>query len=202
MLKHLPILLAVSGSASAQDTIFTVEFDVTTDTGEIRAEYFGDLPGATTSIGTVWSDTSFELRADGAFNINTGDNNPGYFSDIIDGPAITGQSTDRLTFVGVQAIPPLGAPDTSNPLRVTGFSYDGSASSLEMELFGQNSALFVGDPSDPFGTILLYVTVDPPAGVHPLTWRVDVLIVPVPGTLSFASMAIVAATRRRKVAAS
>ncbi len=193
------LAIAVAGSAHADvDTVFTVEFDVTTSTGEIRAEYFGQLPGATTAIGTVWSNTQFELSGDGPLVIESFDVNPGYFSPIFGGPTITGNGTNLVRFVGVQPTPPIGNPDPSNPLRVTDFSYQGSPDQLRMELFGQNTALFLGDPANPFGTVVNYVLVDPPGGVSPLEWRIDVIIIPAPAALGVAPIVLVAARRRRK----
>ncbi len=193
-MKATAITIMLAGSASAQDTIFTVEFDVTTDTGEIRAEYFSDLPGATTAIGAVWSDTSFRLTGDGPIDIL--DYNPGYSSPIFQDPDIDGRGTEDLTFVGVQPASPLGTPDPSNPLWVADFSYQGSSDQLRMELFGQNTALFLGDPLSPFGTILRYIGVQTPP--PELTWRIDIVIIPAPAALGVAPIVLVAARRRRK----
>ncbi len=190
------LAIAIAGSAHADvDTVFTVEFDVTTSTGEIRAEYFGDLPGATTRIGCVWSDAWFRMTGNGPIDILAF--NPGYSSQLFGDPDIDGRGTDVLEFVGVQPTPQLGSPDGSNPLWVADFSYGGLPGELGLELLGQNSALFLGDPSEPLGTFRLYNDVNPDPRFL-LTWRVDVVIIPTPATLAVAPLILVAAHRRRK----
>lgn len=188
-------LAGVASNATAQDLVISVVQQANLSDWEISAEFFGSLPAGTTAIGAIWSDASFRVSGDGAVNFGTGWN-PGFQSALFGPPAISNDGTNTVTWVGVQAASPLGTPDASNPLFVDDFSYAGSAANLSLELFGQNSALFTGNPAEPFGTILLYRNAQNQPG--PLTFRVDIVPVPAPASAALLGLGGLAAARRRR----
>ncbi|MEO1583566.1 MAG: hypothetical protein AAFR96_03210 [Planctomycetota bacterium] len=190
-------LLAIAGSAStvaAQDLVVCVD-DLDGDgRWVVTAEYFGALPAGTNAIGAIWADSSFTIGGDGSeITIDAASANPGYTSAIFGVPAISNGPT--ATFVGLQPGGGLGAPDASNPLSVLEFDYAGDASALTFELTGQNSALFTGNPLEPFGTIALYQDVNGEAGT--LTFAVDIKI-PAPASAALLGLGGLAAARRRR----
>ena len=157
----------------------------------LQAEFLGELPSSVTAIGAIWSDVNFSLRGDAPITIT--DWSDGFFSPIFGEPNIIGNGSTEVSFVGVQVAFPLGTPDPSNPLDVIEFTYTGSILALKGELTGQNSALFTGDPAEPFGTILLYQDVRGDQG--PLS--AAFAQIPAPATLALAPLTLVAARRRR-----
>ncbi|MEO1583572.1 MAG: hypothetical protein AAFR96_03240 [Planctomycetota bacterium] len=188
-------LLAAAGTGFGQsDTIFRVIPIDDAGRWAITAEMniTADLLGGATGVAIVWADTGFELTGDGSeITIDAASANPGYTSAIFGSPDIANGPT--ATFVGVQPGGGLGSPDSSNPLRVVEFDYAGDIASLGMRLVGQNNALFLGDPRKPLGDIRLYQDIDG----NPGQLSFKIIIVPVPATLAFAPIALVAARRRR-----
>lgn len=187
-------LSGVAASASAQDLIVTVD-DLDGD-GRwfVSAEFVSALPGATTAIGTVWSDTSFVIGGDGSdITIDAASANAGYTSAIFGAPVISNGA--NASFVAVMPAAPLGAPDSSNPLSVVEFDYAGNPGDLTFNLNGQNTGLFTGDPAQPFGTILGYLDVNNNPGE--LSFRVDILI-PAPASAALLGFGGLAAVRRRR----
>ncbi len=171
----------------------------------LLATYTGSLPDASTSIGAIWADTSFVIRGNGRISIEAF--NPAYAASIFGPPRITGNDTNEVSFEGVQAGPPIGTLDPSNPLLVACFTYLGGLNAFEFEMTGQNSALFLGDPNRPFGQIELYQDVNGNPGTlshefillpFPPVVPDDACLFPAPGTLAFAPAALIAARRRRK----
>ena len=202
--------LSLTSGIAAQDMV--VEIRTTTDPElyVIQAIYNGALPAGTTAIGALWADSSFTLSGDAP--IRYVGFNPGYRSSLFGDPVIIGDGTDSTSFAGIQPPEPLGAPDGSNPLLVTAFRYSGSILSLGMDFVGQNSAFFVGNPDEPFGTFQLYQFANGDPGQ--LSFRIDFprlnqvpldpsvidFFVPTPATLALAPVALVAAHRRRRSA--
>lgn len=190
-------VVALCGATSvvhAQDLVVCVD-DIDGDgRWTVSAEFFGSLPGATTAIATIWSDTNFVIGGDGsAITIDAGATNPAYSSDLFGDPVIS--NGPSASFVGVMPVAPLGNPDSSNPLSVTEFDYFGDPSALTFALQGQNTAAFTGDPTQPFGTILNYLDVNNNPG--PLTYRVDIKI-PAPASAAVLGLGGLVAVRRRR----
>ena len=178
------LALFLAGSDSAQpDMLITVD-NVSGDQWEISAEYFGPPVGF--GHGQIWSDTGFDLNGDGS-TITITDYNPAYDTQL--GPAsVTNGPT--ATFIG-SASAFFGTPDPSNPLFVANFTYGGAFGDLELDLVGQNAAVFDNLPSP---SVLLYQ--DSFGNPGPLSW--DVRYIPAPATLALAPMALVTARRRRR----
>ncbi len=184
------LTIALAGSAAAQDTVFSVEFDITTNTGVIRAEFFGDFVLGATSLTMVWADACFQIAGDGIAPITFIDYNPAYDTSLGDAVVTNGTTA---SFVG-NSNSFFGTPDPSNPPWVADFSYSGSPSELEFSLFGTNSILLDG-PNAPFGIVVLYFGTG--LDFTPYTWISEVVIVPTPATLAVASYALIATRRRR-----
>ncbi|MEO1583567.1 MAG: hypothetical protein AAFR96_03215 [Planctomycetota bacterium] len=159
---------------------------------QLVAEFAGSVPAANTGIGAVWADASFSLSGDAPITIT--DTNPGFSSAIFGGPVITGNGSNFVEFVGLQPGGGLGTPDSSNPLVVMDFTYEGNLFALQGEVFGQNSALFLGNPLEPFGTVLLYQD----AAGDPGDLTIAFARIPAPATLAIAPLALLATGRRRK----
>ncbi len=188
---------ALAGSAAAQDMIVCLQ-PISPTRGQITAEYQGLLPAGTTSIGTMWSDTGFTLSTTSTSTFTITDWNAGYNTPLFGGPTITGNGTSTVSFAGIMPAAPIGTPDASNPLLVAEFDFEPGLSifNLSMQLTGQNSALFVGNPSEPFGTILLYQ--DAAGNPGPLTFRIDNKFPPSPGTATGLAIGAALACRRRR----
>jgi hypothetical protein len=185
-------LAGVASTATAQDLTITIA-PTGGDNWSVTAQYSGALPGAATAIDAVWSDASFNISGDAPITFGTGWN-PGFTSALFGDPAITNDGSNSVTWVGVQPGAPLGAPDASNPLFVDDFTYAGTAAGLSAELVGQNTALFSGDPLQPFGTIALYQDAQGNAGE--LTF--EIVIVPAPASAALLGLGGLAAVRRRR----
>ncbi len=192
-------LIALAGAAStatAQDMIITV-CEVTPGNWDITAEFFGSLPVDTTALGTVLSDASFRVSGDSAINFGDGWN-PSFVSSLFGPPTITNDGTTSVDWLGFSPAAPIGNPDNSNPLFIDNFTYtwSGDNDSLDLELVGQNSALFTGNPAEPFGTILQYQD----AQGNPGVLSFDVVIKPIPAPASAALLGLggLAAARRRR----
>ncbi len=201
--KALMIITVVgtSSAASAQfgfacspgtDLCIFGRFDTAPNEYFLEADFTGDLPAGATAITTVWSDASFTLTGDAPITITGW--NPGFNSALFGQPQITGNGTTEVTFSGVMPANPIGTPDSSNPLRVIDFSYSGSLFIFRGELVGQNSAIFSGDPANPFGTPVLYQD----ALGNPGALKAEFANVPAPGAMALAPLALVVARRRRK----
>ncbi|MEO1583568.1 MAG: hypothetical protein AAFR96_03220 [Planctomycetota bacterium] len=192
------LALFAAGSTLGQDLRITVANDGSSRTrGVITAEFAGQIPGGATAIGTVWADTSFALSSIFSSSpITITGFNPGYSSAIFGDPQITGNGTQSVSFVGLQPGGGLGNPDPSNPLVVATFETE-PRSLVDFELIGQNSALFTGNPLEPFGTVRLYQDVTGNAGS--LTFSVlNIYNFPQPGTaVAFGSIGLFGARRRR-----
>lgn len=160
----------------------------------VTAEFLGEIPAGATAIGALWADTNFTISGDGSdINIDAASANPGYTSAIFGAPSITNGSTAQ--FVGLQPGGGLGAPDASNPLSVVEFDYAGNPAALGFELTSQNTALFVGNPLEPFGTILTYLDVNGDAG----SLSFDVVIkIPAPASAALLGLGGLATARRRR----
>ncbi|MEO1583564.1 MAG: hypothetical protein AAFR96_03200 [Planctomycetota bacterium] len=190
-------MIVLAGSAStvaAQDLLVCVE-EVSVGRWAVSAEYTGAIPGAATGIGAIWADTNFTINGDGSeITIDAASANAGYTSAIFGVPAITNGSTAQ--FVGLQPGGGLGAPDASNPLSVVEFDYAGDRAALDFQLTSQNTALFTGDPLEPFGTIGTYLNVDGTAGE--LSFAVEVKPIPAPASAALLGLGGLAAARRRR----
>lgn len=190
-------LIALAGAASAanaQDLVVCVE-EVSVGNWEVSAEFFGQIPGDATNIVTIWSDTSFRVSGDDAITFGEGWN-PGYSSAVFGDPAIANDGTNTVEWVGLQPGGGLGSPDASNPLFVDDFTYSGDRAALSVELFGQNAALFGGDPAQPFGTPGVYL--DALNNPGPFTFRVDIKPIPAPASAALLGLGGLAAARRRR----
>ncbi len=187
-------LAGAASSVAAQDLIVCVD-DLDGDgRWVVTAEYTGSLPGAATAIGTVWSDAGFVINGDGSdITIDASSANAGYTSALFGPPVINNGSS--ASFVAVMPGAPIGNPDSSNPLSVVEFDYFGVPQALTFDLAGQNTALFTGDPANPFGTILSYLNADGSDG--DLTFRVDIKI-PAPASAALLGLGGLAAVRRRR----
>ncbi len=200
MRSALCSVLSVSSAAGQADLVVTIVPEGRTDVWSVVAEFVGDLPDglsltdpAFTSDGAIWSDTWFELSGDSDITITNW--NPAYGPHAIIGPPIiTGNGSPNVEFIGLQPAFPLGFPDPSNPLRVADFHFEGDPRSIDMRFIGQNSILLVGNPAEPFGTILLYQD----AAGNPGPLSIAFQPIPAPASLAFAPLALVAARRRRK----
>lgn len=187
-------LTGVASSVAAQDLIVCVD-DLDGDgRWVVTAEYTGSLPAGTTAIGTIWSDTSFVIGGDGSdISIDAASANPAYTSALFGAPVISNGA--NASFVGLMPAAPLGSPDSSNPLSIVEFDYFGAPNALSFNLQGQNTALFVGNPAQPFGTILSYLDVFNNPGQ--LSFRVDIKI-PAPASAALLGLGGLAAVRRRR----
>ncbi|MEL6498284.1 MAG: hypothetical protein AAGJ54_04860 [Planctomycetota bacterium] len=184
MIRSTLILLAAGSAASQPDMLITVD-NVENDRWEISAKFLTQPPSA---IVQVWADTSFRLFGDGSdFTIT--DWNPSYDTSLLRSPPVV-INGPVAEFVG-NANDFFGTTDPSNPLWAVDFEYEGDPTALRLELEGQNSAIF---EQPPFGDVRLYQDFSGNPGS--LTW--DVVIIPSPGTLALAPLALVAAQRRRK----
>ncbi len=189
-------LAGVVSSASAQDLVITIA-PTGGDNWEVTAEFFGSLPTGTTGIGAIWSDSSFRVTGNAPITFNPGgvyNGNPGYVSGLFGPPAITGDGTNNVLWVGVQPTAPIGSPDNSNPLFVDDFTYAGDAGALTASLVSQNSAAFVGNPANPFGTIVLYQN----AQGNPGDLTFEIVIVPAPASAALLGLGGLAVARRRR----
>ena len=63
-MKLAPIVIAVAGSAAAQDSIFTVQETTEADRYVIFAEFQGTLPSGATRLDVAWSDIGLEISDD------------------------------------------------------------------------------------------------------------------------------------------
>ncbi|MEO1717902.1 MAG: hypothetical protein AAFR76_12405 [Planctomycetota bacterium] len=176
---------ALAGCGSAQpDMLITVD-NVSAADWTISAEILS--PPSFQAIVQVWADTSFELTGDGSA-ITIISYNPSYDTTLGNAFVSNGPTA---TFIG-NANSFFGIPDSSNPLFVLDFTYAGGFEELELQLVGQNSALF-----DNFGgSIDAYQFADGSPGN--LTW--DVQYIPAPATLALAlaPITLIASRRRRK----
>ncbi|MEL6796869.1 MAG: hypothetical protein AAFO89_08600 [Planctomycetota bacterium] len=179
----LGIAAMTVGQASAQpDMLITVD-NVKADEWTISAELLTTptfLP-----LVQLWADASFSLTGDGSF-ITINDYNPSYDTTLGNAAVTNGPVA---SFVG-NTNSFFGVPDSSNPLLILDFTYAGDFDSLELQLIGQNSALFESFSGD----LLLYQ--DAQGNPGNLTW--DVQYIPAPGTIAIASLALAATHRRRK----
>ncbi len=187
-------LAGVAASVSAQDLVVCVD-DLDGDGRWIvTAQFNGTIPAGNTGIGTIWSDTSFVIGGDGS-NISfvPGSDNPAYTSGLFGGPVLVEGA--NASFVGLMAASPIGSPDPSNPLSVVDFEYFGDPRDLTVSLTGQNTALFVGNPNEPFGTIRTYLDVFN----NPGQFTFDVVIkIPAPASAALLGLGGLAAARRRR----
>ncbi|MEO1583569.1 MAG: hypothetical protein AAFR96_03225 [Planctomycetota bacterium] len=197
--------LLCAASASSQDLQIDILSTPLPDTYVVAAEYFGSLPAGTTGIGAIWSDTRFSLEGDGS-NISFIASNPGYSSAVFGDPTITNGAAAE--FFGLLPGAGIGSPDASNPLFVTAFTYSGDINAITLDLVGQNSAAFFGNPLEPFGTIRLYQ--DTFGNPGSLTWSAigfpgsgsvsldQVPWIPTPGTGASLVLAGLVTLRRRR----
>ncbi|MEM9661885.1 MAG: hypothetical protein AAF937_06210 [Planctomycetota bacterium] len=163
--------------------LVTVEDFNGDDSWSITAEFLSTPPSP---ILQLWADTHFQLNGDGS-PITITDYHPSYDTTL--GPAvIENNGTDRVEFTG-NANGFFGTPDPSNPLFVASFDYAGDLNVLDLELIGQNPALF---DFPPFGDVRLYTG---PLGQTELTFQI--VVVPAPATLILAALATAVSRRRR-----
>ncbi len=208
------IIVTAGGSTAAQNCWFTVS--PTTEPGlfAVSARFFNaPLPGDTTRVASIWSDVGFSIEptfASSGMPITFESFNPAFRSDLFGDPQISDRSSTPTTFRGFQAPEPIGGnPDPSDPLHVATFRYGGAFLDLRFALVGQNAALFAGDPAMPFGTVELYLDAQGSAG--DLSFNADLffgtvdtadladfIVIPTPGTLALAPLALVVARRRRR----
>ncbi|MGP1273738.1 MAG: PEP-CTERM sorting domain-containing protein [Phycisphaerales bacterium] len=187
-------MLAAAGLAStavAQDTVVTIAPAGGTS-WTISAEYVGaPLPGA---LATVWSDANFDLTStDGV--ISNVDLNQGFDTSALGAPAIGGEGTGS---VSIRATMPAGLLanadlDSSNPLAVGTFDYDGTAAGLSAVMVGQNS-LSYSITNFPFSNAFFYQLANGDAGTLSLVFN----IVPAPASAALLGLGGLAAVRRRR----
>ncbi|MEO0629539.1 MAG: hypothetical protein AAFY46_02285 [Planctomycetota bacterium] len=153
-------------------------------TWTIQAEFRSTPPS---DIVQIWADASFRLTSPSGLPITITSYNPAYDTSL--GPAsITGNGTGVVRFVG-SALPFFGTPDPSNPLVVATIETEAFP---QIELFGQNSAVF---ERQPFGDVRLYMDAQGNAGE--LTF--STFWFPSPGSATaFGALGLIAAHRRRR----
>ncbi|MEO1534182.1 MAG: hypothetical protein AAFS11_01285 [Planctomycetota bacterium] len=178
------MLIASAGAASAhaQDLMICV-LPHGSGTWTIEAEFRSTPPS---DIVQIWADASFRLSSNGSPMTITS-YNPAYDTSL--GQArITGNGTDVVEFVG-NASSFFGTPDPSNPLVVATIETEGFP---QIELFGQNSAIF---ELQPFGDVRLYMDAQGNAGE--LTF--STFWFPSPGSAAaFGALGLIAARRQRR----
>ncbi len=210
MKQTMSLMILFAGSAGAQDATFVVQETTQDNLYVVFAQFLGSIPANSTSLDTAWADTRFRITGDAPITFQGF--NPAYRSDLFGDPEYTGDGTTQAEFqaimLGSAVAPLLGSsgPDSSNPLLAASFHYDGSPQSLGFSLFGQNSAIFEGDPSSPFGRFELYL--DALGNPGSLSFNTSVwfgqfpveqidFFIPAPGTLALTPLALIAARRRR-----
>lgn len=181
-MKFTAIAIALAGSASADpDMLITIDH-VAGHEWTITAKF---LSPSSWPILQVWTDTSFELSGDGSI-ITITDYNAVY--DTVLGNAFVSNGP-VASFVG-NVTPFIGSPvDSSNPLSVARFAYSGNANSLALRMVSQNSVIF----DQPLGVVDLYQDSNGNPGEY--SW--DVVVIPAPGAMALAPLALIAARRKR-----
>ena len=174
-------LATLSLGAAGQDVVFTIN----PIGGTVEAEYFGDLV-----LQQMWSSISVRISGDGPLHITS--ENPVYTNLLSPtGAIIAGEGTNNLTFVGEAVGDHLGGPiDSRNPFSPFTFSYAGSLSAFDFELFSQNTVTFV---QPPFGNAVNLINGSNPGTI---SFRID--IVPAPATTALLGIGGIGMMRRRR----
>ncbi|MEL6497552.1 MAG: hypothetical protein AAF937_05915 [Planctomycetota bacterium] len=205
------LAIASAGSVAAQDARVTIQ--ETTEAGRyvVIAEFLGQLPPSANSFDVVWSDASFRLTGDADITFDAW--NPRYRSDSFGDPFLVQNGRPEATFTGFMASTFVAGvfgelpPDSSNPLLVASFLFDGAIASLGFELVSQNSVIFETGAADGLPMVELYQDAQGVAGTRTLEATIGFgqfpadelsFFVPGPGTLTITSMTLFAARRCRK----
>lgn len=176
---------AAAASAHAQDMLVCVLYQGGS-TWTVEAQFLTTPPN---DIVQIWADASFRLTSFDGSPISITSYNPSYDTGL-GNAIISGNGTGVVEFVG-NANSFFGTPDPSNPLLVATIEADLGASP-QIELFGQNSALF---DLPPFGDVRLYMD----AAGNPGELTFSTFWFPSPGSAGvFGIAGVVAARRRRK----
>ncbi|MEL6498285.1 MAG: hypothetical protein AAF937_05750 [Planctomycetota bacterium] len=204
------LVIAVAGSAAAQDTLFSIQQTTEPDRYVVSAEFVGQLAAGVTRLDVAWSDVALQISGDAPISFDAW--NPGY-ENVLDGgvrradvgvnPAVF-----DATMLGTPAFNAFGGPmpDSSNPLRVVTFRYAGDPTALTAALVGQNSMVSDGDPAHPFGLPEFFQFSDGSAGSR--TFEFNFLLgqfpaedlrffVPAPSAMLAAPAACILLRRRR-----
>lgn len=207
------VTLVVSQHAIAQDCLFLVQQTSEPGLHVVSAQFFqGSLPAGATRVSSIWADVGFEISeviGQTGSPIAFAGFNPAFRSALFGDPVTRdGDTSTPARFQGFQPPEALGgAPDPSDPLYVASFRYDGPLEFLDIEIVGQNTALFDG-PTLPFGAVELYqdaagnsgrlsFAAFPAFGIVDTANLADFIVIPAPAPLTLVPLALTATRRRR-----
>ncbi|MEL7483725.1 MAG: hypothetical protein AAFN41_05150 [Planctomycetota bacterium] len=207
--------IALAGASAtallAQDARFTIQQTTEADRYVLAAEFLGSLPAGSTRLDVAWSDVHVELAGDAPITFDTW--NPGYNNGLLGRPDRADAGANPAVFqatmfgIGLSTVFNGPVPDSSNPLLAVSFTYSGSPAALSMQLAGQNSVVFEGNPATPFGVIELYQSALNEPGTRSFEFAIAPgqlpveeisFFVPAPATLALAPLCLMATHRRRK----
>ena len=206
--------LAAAQQAAAQDCLFLVQQTTEPGLHVVSAQFFqGSLPAGATRVSSIWADVGFEISeviGQTGSPIAFAGFNPAFRSSLFGDPVTRdGDATTAARFQGFQPPEALGgSPDPSDPLYVASFRYDGPLEFLDIEIVGQNTALFDG-PTLPFGAVELYqdaagnrgrlsFAAFPAFGIVDTANLADFIVIPAPTSFAIAPLVLVATRRSRK----
>jgi hypothetical protein len=184
------LTIALANPATAQpDMRITVEptgRDTSNGPGwRVSAELLIDPPNP---IIQIWEQVDFTLSGDGShFQILS--TNPS-FDTSLSVPVTVNGPVARFTALTSPFL--FGTPDSSNPLWMLDFAYAGDPAAIEMELIGENRAVF--DNGTPFGDIRLYQD----QFGNPGELSYEIVIIPAPATLALLTPAAALLARHRR----
>ncbi|MEO1534185.1 MAG: hypothetical protein AAFS11_01300 [Planctomycetota bacterium] len=207
------VTLVVSQHAIAQDCLFLVQQTSEPGLHVVSAQFFqGSLPAGATRVSSIWADVGFEISeviGQTGSPIAFAGFNPAFRSALFGDPVTQdGDATTPARFQGFQPPESLGgSPDPSDPLYVASFRYNGPLEFLDIEIVGQNTALFDG-PTLPFGAVELYqdaagnsgrlsFAAFPAFGIVDTANLADFIVIPAPAPLTLVPLALTATRRRR-----